>query len=270
MKPPEEQKQDVKARFNAMSGTYDQINFLRRISLRLVELADLKPGQQVLDLATGTGTVLIAAALKVGYTGQAIGIDLSPEMLARAREKISNSGLTHASVREGDAEHLDFPEHTFDQVFCSLGLFFMPDMLGAVREWHRVLKPGGSVGFSSFGEGLFHPLIGLWRERLARHHLETAATPIARLNNLAECCELLVEAGFPTVNVTAENVGYYLDSPDERINDILSGLEGEPLKQLPLDLRDQIIQEHRAELETLMTPQGLYISVPAIYSFACR
>ncbi|MHB0987791.1 MAG: class I SAM-dependent methyltransferase [Bellilinea sp.] len=79
-------------------------------------------------------------------------------MLTHARRKISEVRLRNVEIYEGDAEHLDFADGAFDHVNCSLGLFFMRDMVAALREWQRVLKPGGSIGFSSFGVGLFEPL----------------------------------------------------------------------------------------------------------------
>lgn len=267
MKPPEELKMDVKIRFNAMSETYDQIHFLRSIPLRLVEMADLKPGQHILDLATGTGAAAMAAAERVGLSGHVTGVDLSPQMLAHAREKVKAAGLSQISFQEGDAEHLIFPNHEFDAVLCSLGLFFMPDMLGALEEWRRVLKPGGMVGFASFGGELFHQLLELWRDRLARYNLEPAAAPVARLNNPAECSELLVDAGFPSVEVSTEQMGYYFSSEEDRIRDIVSGLEGEPLKQISPELADRIIREHREELRKIRTSKGIFASVPAIFSF---
>jgi ubiquinone/menaquinone biosynthesis C-methylase UbiE len=104
---PDDQKRRVVADFNAMAETYDALRFVQVCARRLVELAALPPGAQVLDIATGTGWAAIAAAQHVGPTGRVLGVDLAPELLERARQKVAAAGLTHVEFREGDAERLD-------------------------------------------------------------------------------------------------------------------------------------------------------------------
>jgi ubiquinone/menaquinone biosynthesis C-methylase UbiE len=111
----------------------------------------LKQGARVLDVATGTGAVLLAAARQVGSGGQVTGIDLSGGILQEAEHAAAAEGLTNVTFRKMDAEHLDFPDQTFDAVTCALSLFLCPDMEAALREMYRVSKPGGSIGISMFG-----------------------------------------------------------------------------------------------------------------------
>ena len=270
MKPPEEIKLEVKERFSNLSGTYDQIAFLKQITMRLVELTHLKSGDAVLDVATGTGAAAIAAAQIVGATGKVMGVDLSPAMLVHARRKISVARLRNVEIYEGDAEHLDFADSAFDHVICSLGLFFMPDMVAALREWQRVLKPGGSIGFSSFGVGLFEPLIGLWIDRLKQYGLTPTSLPVKRLETPADCEKVLVEAGLSRIQVQSEQLGYFIPSVSERWNDIITGLEGGPLKQLTPEQRSRIEKEHLEELNALRTPEGLFVSIPALFSWGWK
>lgn len=91
-------KQGVRSRFDDLSSTYDQIHFLRVISLRLSELADLKPGDHVLDVAAGTGAVAISAARTVERNGKVVGIDvqrkqIEEEHLAELNAIISERGI---------------------------------------------------------------------------------------------------------------------------------------------------------------------------------
>lgn len=263
-------KQGVKARFDSISSTYDQIHFLKAISLRLADRANLKEGDHVLDVATGTGAVAIPAARTVGLDGKVVGIDLSPEMVVLARRKAAAAGLAQIEVREGDAEQLDFPENCFDRVLCSLGLFFVPDMGSALREWFRVLKPGGSVGFASFGHGLYQPLYELWENRLRVHGISPAPTPIRRLETIEICLQLLLEAGFERVECSIEQLGYIITDPMMRWNDIVTGLEGEPLRQLDDTIRRQIEREHLAELAEIISENGIAVKVPALFSFGVK
>ena len=93
---------------------------------RLVALAELQPGQRVLDVATGIGEPAVTAARRVGPGGQVVGTDLSSEMLIIARERVSALGLKNLTFRQVDAEALDFPENSFDAVLCRFGLMFLP------------------------------------------------------------------------------------------------------------------------------------------------
>src|SRR6266480_1610250 len=105
----------------------------------VLDSAQLREGQSVLDVACGTGAVAAGAAARVGATGAVTGVDNNPGMLAVA------SARSRHEVRwqEADAQMLPFPDRSFDRVICQLGLQYFPDRLAAVREMHRVLHPGG-------------------------------------------------------------------------------------------------------------------------------
>jgi SAM-dependent methyltransferase len=105
----------------------------------VLDSAQLQKGQSVLDVACGTGAVATGAAARVGATGSVTGVDNNPGMLAVA------SARSRHEVRwqEADAQMLPFPGRSFDRVICQLGLQYFPDRLAAVREMHRVLRPGG-------------------------------------------------------------------------------------------------------------------------------
>jgi ubiquinone/menaquinone biosynthesis C-methylase UbiE len=157
------------ADFNAMAATYDTLRHAQACARRLVDLMALPPGAQVLDIATGTGLAAFAALQCVGPTGTVVGVDIAPEMVEYAQQKAAAAGLTNVAFRLGDAAQLDEPAVRFDVALCASGLFFMPDMLAALREWWRVLKPGGQVGFSGWGPTYQQPLLGLWHARLHQY-----------------------------------------------------------------------------------------------------
>jgi ubiquinone/menaquinone biosynthesis C-methylase UbiE len=265
---PEEYQRHVRAVFGALAATYDDLHFLQLCASRLTELAVLPAGARVLDMATGTGMVALGAAQIVGPTGRVVGLDLSPDMLARARHKLALTGLTNVEFREGDAQRLDLPDQSLDFVLCASSLFFVPDMLGALREWRRVLAPGGRVGFSSFGSTFLQPLRDLWEARLRRYGLTAAALPTHRLADPTICQQLLQEAGFTDVHVRTEQLGDYIRTADERWADIQAGPEGKPWLALDPDQREQARVDHLAELTALATPQGIWVDVPAIFAFA--
>lgn len=111
-----------------------------------VDLARLAPGESVLDVGCGTGTLAIAAARRVGATGEVHGIDPSPEMIGRARAKARRAGVP-LTFDTGMAQSLPFPDARFDAVLSTFVLHQLPtDALhAAFAEMRRVLKPGGRL-----------------------------------------------------------------------------------------------------------------------------
>jgi SAM-dependent methyltransferase len=120
--------------------------FTTPAAARLVHHADVRSGQRVLDVACGTGLVALTAA-RLG--ARATGVDLTPELLERARE---NSRIANVEVdwHQGDAEELPFPDQTYDVVLSQFGHMFAPRPDVALAQMLRVLKPGGTIAFSTW------------------------------------------------------------------------------------------------------------------------
>ncbi len=131
------------------------------VSDRLVELAEVQPGQRVLDIATGIGEPAVTAARRVGPTGRVVAIDQAPQMLAIARERAAELGLPNMDFLEVDAEALDFPARSFDAVLSRWGLMFLPNLQGALARIHRVLAPGGRLAAAVWGPPPNVPLISV-------------------------------------------------------------------------------------------------------------
>lgn len=118
---------------------------------RLFELAELQPGQRVLDIACGTGLVTLPAARAVGTSGAVAATDISEAMVARVAAEAAAQGLPQVTASRMDAEDLQFPEASFDAVLCGLGLMYVPDPLKALQAMLRVLRPGGVASAAVWG-----------------------------------------------------------------------------------------------------------------------
>jgi arsenite methyltransferase len=109
------------------------------------ELGRLAPGERVLDLGSGAGTDSLVAAQMVGEAGRVTGIDMTPEMLAKARVAATEMGATNVEFVESEAEHLPFEDGTFDVVISNGVIDLIPDKDAVFAELHRVLVPGGRL-----------------------------------------------------------------------------------------------------------------------------
>jgi ubiquinone/menaquinone biosynthesis C-methylase UbiE len=117
----------------------------------LLDETDLRPGESVLDIATGPGTVARLAAARVGPRGRVLATDIALPMLEIARAKPIPNEAAPIDYIECPAAPLAAPSASFDQVLCQQGLQFFPDRQAALREMLRVLKPGGRVAIAVWG-----------------------------------------------------------------------------------------------------------------------
>jgi ubiquinone/menaquinone biosynthesis C-methylase UbiE len=119
---------------------------------RLLEMAALRPGERVLDIACGTGLITFPAAETVGAQGSVVGTDISDRMIERGRRESARRGLENVTFQRADAESLDFPESSFDAALCSLGLMYVPEPLNALRLVRGLLRPGGRIAVTVWGQ----------------------------------------------------------------------------------------------------------------------
>jgi demethylmenaquinone methyltransferase / 2-methoxy-6-polyprenyl-1,4-benzoquinol methylase len=140
----------VSEMFGAIAERYDVMNFVmtmgqdQRWRRDAVDVADVHPGDSVLDVATGTGDLAFELASKVAPGGHVIGVDFSEPMLQLARRKSAGKSLP-VSFIVGDALHLQFSDNSFDGATCAFGLRNLDDRLGGIAEMARVVAPGKRV-----------------------------------------------------------------------------------------------------------------------------
>ncbi|MBS0661703.1 MAG: methyltransferase domain-containing protein [Verrucomicrobia bacterium] len=197
---------EIARSFDTRAENYSRGEWHRRYAERLVTLARVRPGQHVLDVGTGTGFAALAAARIVGPAGHVLGIDISPGMLRHAAAAGRAAGLANLEFLEGDAVHLGpAVAANFDVVLCASALLYMP-AAEALREWHRVLRPGGRIAFSTMQAGSPLPA-QLFRDCAAEFGV-TLTDPSEPLGSVAACRQALEAAGFNLETVVAENVDF--------------------------------------------------------------
>ena len=136
--------------FTRSASSYERIRYFPIFGAWLVETAQIPKGAKVLDVACGRGAVLFPAAERVGSSGYVTGIDLAEGMARETEAEIQRRGLTQAKARQMDAEHLTFPDSSFDFVLCGFALQFFPYLEQALSEFRRVLKPGGKLAVTTW------------------------------------------------------------------------------------------------------------------------
>jgi len=108
-------------------------------------LGKINEGSKVLDVGCGAGVDTILAGMMVGPNGSAVGVDMVPEMIARAESNLKITGIVNVSFQNTAAENLPFPDDTFDVVISNGVINLIPDKEAVLAEIHRVLKPGGRL-----------------------------------------------------------------------------------------------------------------------------
>jgi ubiquinone/menaquinone biosynthesis C-methylase UbiE len=124
-----------------------------------ISFAELKTGEMVLDLGSGGGVDCFLASRIVGTTGKVIGVDMTPEMISKARKNAASGNYQNVEFRLGEIEHLPAGDKTVDAVISNCVINLSPSKLQVYKEAYRVLKPGGRfavadmVGFAASPSG---------------------------------------------------------------------------------------------------------------------
>jgi SAM-dependent methyltransferase len=189
------------------------------VSQRLVEAAQIKDGDRVLDVACGYGEPALTAARKVGSQGSVIATDISAEMLNFGRERAAANGVENIEFMHSDASSLDFAAESFDAAVSRWGIIFDPDGEGAAAKVRGFLKPGGRFAISSWGPPERVPFLAI-PMKTAMAKLEIAPPPPGTPGPLSRPTPeaiggLLEGGGFSDIEVQELEVTFELASAEE-------------------------------------------------------
>jgi len=189
-------------------------------------LAELRPGEVVLDVGSGGGIDVLLSARRVGPAGRAFGLDMTDEMLALARENQQRAGLTNVEFLKGDIESIPLPDNSVDVVISNCVINLSADKDRVLAEAFRVLKPGGRFAVSDVvvrGEGM---------PEVVRRSMELWVGCVAGALEARSYREKLTNAGFrnvdlePTRVYRAADARHFLDEAGISDEAVLAGIDG--------------------------------------------
>jgi arsenite methyltransferase len=181
-------------------------------------LAELKPGEVVLDLGSGGGIDVLLSARRVGPTGKAYGLDMTDEMLALARENQAKSGLTNVEFLRGEIEHIPLPDNSVDVVISNCVINLSADKTRVLAEAFRVLKPGGRFAVSDV------VVRGTDIPEAVRRNMELWVGCVAGALEESDYQQRLTDAGFERVDLEPTRI-YRADDARQFLAE--SGLDAE-------------------------------------------
>jgi ubiquinone/menaquinone biosynthesis C-methylase UbiE len=234
----------------------------RRVELQgpaaeiMLDLADVRTGSRVLDVAAGTGDQTVMAAERVGPTGYVLATDISASMLKLASEAARAAGLTNVETRVMDAENIDLDADSFDAVICQLGLMVFPNPVKVLRVMRRVVRQGGKVATLVFSTAEKNPYQGIPMGVARRFGSKTP--PLFSLGETDVLENTFREGGLHDIAVRAVSFRRHYSSTAEIIQRLQEGaILRAPIEKLGEVERQQAWAEIERQVSRLEGPTGV-------------
>jgi len=272
----DEMKREVVAMYDRAAPLYGQVGtkqFTYFANL-LIERLDIPAAARVLDIASGRGALLFAAAEKVGASGRVVGIDLAPGMVEQTRAEIERRGLSQASVLLMDADDPAFEPESFDVITCGFALHFL-DYERTLPKLRALLKPGGTFAAAIPNSPNSDEDLARWRWLfdLTKAVFPPGFTPppawIAprRLRTADRAEAALTEAGFARVWTEQHDATLYFRDADDWWNWEWSQGSRFWLEGMSPEGLEQFERESRLHLSEMITPDGIPMRDGALFAF---
>jgi SAM-dependent methyltransferase len=237
--------------------------WLRELTDAMLEMAEIRPGARVLDVAAGAGDQTLDLAKQVGQAGSVLATDLSAAILEFARENARRAGYRNVETKVADGENLGVPEASFDAAVCRLGLMFFPDPGKGLREIFRALKAGGRACTMVFSTPDKNPCVAVLVTTALKHAGLPPRDPyqpggLFSVGKPGLIDELFRQAGFSRVATTKVMAPFRLPSVKDYLEFIRASAS--PILQivgrLDAPARDAAWAEIEQKLSAFNTPSG--------------
>lgn len=263
-----------------LAQTYTTVNNTQYdAGLFLLKELGLVSGMRVLDVGCGPGNITSYLANVVGKHGEVVGVDPSAERIAMAREKTATTTTNGSGPGArlvfyvGNAEDLSrFATASFDAVYCNSTLHWVADQAGALREFARVLRPGGRLGvsgqsgdFAAVHETIRDAVLG--RAPYNAYNHDVGAPRFLKQRDMAA---LLDTAGFGPHHFTINTIYKSAGNGDEMVSWLESSSSGGTYGGVPVDLRPQVRREMLVEWDKLATEEGITMQLDLLVTVAIK
>ncbi|HTX30733.1 MAG TPA: methyltransferase domain-containing protein [Solirubrobacteraceae bacterium] len=244
------------------------LGFWDRWGTATVARLPLSAGDAVLDVCCGAGASALPAAEAVAPNGRVVGLDLAEPLLALARQRAADLGLSNASFRAGDATASGYQSSSFDAVVCVFGVFFAADMAAFVSEMWRLVRPGGTLAITTWGPDWCEPASSIFWEsvREIEPKLCRAFNPWDEITTAPALADLLARGGISDATIEATSGEHHELERAEDFWDIVLGsgfrgtvdaLSGEQREAL----REHVVGELRSRGVTELRNDVVFASV---------
>ncbi len=237
-----------------------------REAKKLLASVEVRSGQTILDIATGTGLLAIPAAQKVAPTGRVIGVDFSKGMLSQARAKIASQGINNLELIEEDAELIEFEAEQFAHIFCCSAIVYLIDVPAIISKCYRWLQPGGCLAFTTPYKTSYMAEIQV---RLCKKLLNIDLPHIIRPLWTPEKCRWQLEQyGFQKINIEVDHTTR-IKSLGDRYDTHWQGQgffpRGDPLTNLTDAQQELLMREYQKEVADFITDDGICQDSTTLY-----
>ncbi|AFY37396.1 Methyltransferase type 11 [[Leptolyngbya] sp. PCC 7376] len=269
MPSKKELTEEIQSIFNTAADTFDHptLSFWNRFGQNTVDNLALKEGDRVLDVCSGSGASAMPAAEKVGSTGKVISVDLANSLLDLARQKATQQGLDNIEFRCGDFTELGYPDNHFDAIICVFGIFFVDDMQAALRELLRMLRPGGKLVITSWGNNVFEPGNSLFKQtvRAVNQNFFAKPLPWESIKTPQSLEKLLLSADATQIEIISESIAHPLNKPEDWWTMMLGGGFRGVIEKLDPEIRQTI---YRQNIDYLRDHNVTALDIDVMYAIA--
>jgi len=248
----------------------------RAVTEALVEYARPEAGMKVLDLASGTGEPAISLAAGVGSEGHVTALDLSSELLQIASERAQQRGLANFSTQQADAHQLPFPDQSFDLVTSRFGIMFFQDCEKALREVHRVLKPGARACFLAWGpfeQPYWSSMIGVVLKHVGGPTIAPGGPDPFKFSQPGSLSSVLRKAGFNHVEEETKTLPWTWPGTAEEVWEQAQAV-ATPflplLKRVPAEKRDEVDREVMTAIQQYADGDGIKFGAVVVLASGMR